>query len=108
MRFFEAKVMIPMILFYSLELWTYLTNTYYDGISATGSILEKSLSECCYMFYHWSFASQYLKTSILIPSFIRSKVVLLKMYDEKVKHEHAKVPLSEAYMDRHNMHDFTI
>ena len=62
----------------------------------------------CHKFYHWAFASQYLRASILLPRFIKKRVVLLKMYDEKNEHEHAIFSLSEVYMDRHDMFDSVI
>ena len=51
---------------------------------------------------HWLFSSQYLKTCILLPSFIRKKKLLLEMYEDKTEEEYHFQPLYGAFMERHD------
>ena len=69
-------------------------NMYYhdlkkEDLSSFGPpLILTTLLISCNKSYHWLFASQYLKTCILLPSFIRKKKLLLEMYDDKTEQEY--------------------
>ena len=56
-------------------------------------------------FKNWFFASQYLKACILLPRFINSKVILLRIYTEKTEHELQVKPLTRTFLERHDEFD---
>ena len=65
-------------------------------------------TEFCQTFYYWTFASQYLKTSALLPSYVRNKFVLLKIYEEKRNSEYQLESLSVSFLKRHEKFDSII
>ena len=74
----------------------------------TTVLIFQTINISCDYFKSWLFASQYLKTSILLPRFIRTKVTLLRIFTEKAEHEHRVKPLTGTFLIRHDEFDSII
>ena len=57
---------------------------------------------------HWLFVSQYLKTCILLPRFIRKKWLLQKIFEEKENNENQIRGLSEHFLEQQKEFDFLV
>ena len=62
----------------------------------------RDLAPNLFTFIHWTYASQYLKTCIILPSIVKKAHLLLTMNTEKLEHEYEIKPLTETFRDRHN------
>ena len=95
---FELRTVLLITVYqlsYILEYWIEYYNEY---ISSTDkeyewSVFMKDVTYPCFNYVSWLFASQYLMTCILIPSFIKARKELIRMYDGKSEYEYNMQPL---------------
>ena len=102
---FELRTVLLITVYqlsYILEYWIEYYNEY---ISSTDkeyewSVFMKDVTYPCFNYVSWLFASQYLMTCILIPSFIKARKELIKMYDGKSEYEYNMQPLYGQFTQR--------
>ena len=95
-----------MFLCYTLNIEFHVQRRFLEyKVSDLQYVIMFTISGFCGNYLRWAFASQYLKTCSLLPSFIRKKFVLLKMYEEKTEQEYYLQPLYGSFFERHQEFD---
>ena len=108
LKWFEGQVLVYMLAFNFLVIWFEIQGSLDNEFSNLVGSIMIALIGFFTEAYHWTFASQYLQTCILIPSIVKKKILLLKMYEEKIENQFTPQGLSEEFLERHDMFDFTI
>ena len=85
LKWFEGQVLVYMLVFNFLVIWFEIQGSLDNEFSNLVGSIMIALIGFFTEAYHWTFASQYLQTCILIPSIVKKKILLLKMYEEKIE-----------------------
>ena len=111
---FEIKIIVCMLLAnlegisFRLDLVLNDGKAFKSISNVSESILETGALTLI-TFAHWTYASMYMQTIIILPSLLKKAFLLMTQYDEKLKYENDGMsPISKSYRVRHDKIDFSI
>ena len=108
LKSFEAKILSCMLLYKLIEFIVAVAEKHGGLGHGFVFIIFTIAMNTLPLIYHWLFASQYLKTCSLMPSFIKKTLMLLQIYQEKTERENKIRPLSASFLQRHDDFDLAL